>query len=328
MTNASRSEAGSDDSATSRSLLQLGPVELFFGRRVARGLVVLVVAEVRAADVLQPVLAAVRDDPEHPGIEPPAHLGEMLVRLDERELKDVFRDVGAAGHAQRVTVQRITVPSDQHRELVAVAREHTLDDALIRVVLINDLFWFRRSHDDRVTRIALAGQGACPTVYCGSGRHVAGTMRRRERNRGVGARSRELAAPPRTRSSPARARAPSARRAAAAGRRTVPGTLGGSPVRADASAARASTSGTVRTIPHGTPAASSRASQSAAGRVGDRAGERPRPRAPAAPRRPAFVASDCVARRAPAARARRAQARHCASLPTATTSGRSAAWNS
>jgi hypothetical protein len=86
---------------------------------------------VRAPDVLEPILAAVRNDPEYPGIEPPAHFRQMLVGLDEGELKDVFGDVRASSHAQRVSVQRITVACDQHRELVAVAREHTLDDALI-----------------------------------------------------------------------------------------------------------------------------------------------------------------------------------------------------
>src|SRR5678816_1709491 len=108
----------------------------------------------RAPNVLEPVLAAIRDDPEHPGVEPPAHFREMLVRLDERELKDVLCDIRAPGHAQRVSVERITVPGDQHRELVAVAREHTLNYALIRIVLINDLFGFRRSHDDRVTPVS------------------------------------------------------------------------------------------------------------------------------------------------------------------------------
>ena len=100
----------------------------------------------------------------------------MLVCLDERQLQDVFRDIRAAGHAERVSVERITVPRDQHRELVALACEHALDYSLIRVVLINDRFGLRRSHDDRVTRILLAGQGACPTVYCRSSGHGGWTM--------------------------------------------------------------------------------------------------------------------------------------------------------
>jgi hypothetical protein len=67
---------------------------------------------------------------------------------------------------------------DQYGELVALASEDALDDVLIRVVLVDDLLGFRRSHDDRVTPIPLAGQGACPTVYHRSGRHVHWTTRR------------------------------------------------------------------------------------------------------------------------------------------------------
>ena len=139
MTNASRSDAGSVASARSRSRSQLSPIQLLFRRRVGRRLIVLVVAQMRAADVLQPILAAVRDDPEHPGIETTAHLGEVLIRLDEAELKDVFGDIRASRHTQRVTVERIAVPRDQHLERVAVPAEHALDDALISVVLINAL---------------------------------------------------------------------------------------------------------------------------------------------------------------------------------------------
>jgi hypothetical protein len=58
-----------------------------------------------------------------------------------------------------MTVERITVPGDQDSEIVALSREYALNDALIRVVLINEQFRLRRPHDDRVTNIPRAGQG-------------------------------------------------------------------------------------------------------------------------------------------------------------------------
>ena len=76
-------------------------------------------------------------------------------------------------------VQRITVAGDQHGKLIAVTREYTLDNALIRVVLINEQFWLRRPHDDRVTQKPRPGQGIRPTVYRIPGRHVFKTSRPR-----------------------------------------------------------------------------------------------------------------------------------------------------
>ena len=55
-------------------------------------MIVFVVAQMGPADVLQPVLAAVGDNSKDPRIEATAHLGEVLVRLDERELQYVFKD--------------------------------------------------------------------------------------------------------------------------------------------------------------------------------------------------------------------------------------------
>src|SRR6476469_6643913 len=132
-----------------------------------------------AADVLQPILAAVGHDPEHPGVEASANFREMLVRLDEGKLQDVFGHIRATRHAQRVAIKRVTVPGNEYSELLAVSREHTLDDALIRVVLINEQFWLRRPHDDRVTQISRPGQGRRPTSDCISGRHVLWTRRPR-----------------------------------------------------------------------------------------------------------------------------------------------------
>ena len=111
----------------------------------------------------------IRNDPEHPSIETPAHLGEMLIRLDEAELQDVFGDIRASRHAQGMTVERIAVPSDQRLERVAISAEHALDDELISVVLINCALispqgWLRRLHDNRVTHFPRVGQGASPAV--------------------------------------------------------------------------------------------------------------------------------------------------------------------
>ena len=55
-------------------------VELFFRRRKRRRLIIFFVAQVRAPNVLQPVLAAIRDDSKNPRIEPPPHLGEMMIK--------------------------------------------------------------------------------------------------------------------------------------------------------------------------------------------------------------------------------------------------------
>jgi len=46
----------------------------------------------------------------------------MLVRFNERHLKDVFGNIWAAGHPQGMSIQRIAVPADQDRELLSVAR--------------------------------------------------------------------------------------------------------------------------------------------------------------------------------------------------------------
>jgi hypothetical protein len=63
-----------------------------------------------------------------------------------------------------MSIQRITIPSDQHCELVTVSGEYTLYNALIGVVLINEQFWLRRPHDDRVTQIPRSGQGSSPII--------------------------------------------------------------------------------------------------------------------------------------------------------------------
>jgi hypothetical protein len=53
---------------------------------------------VRPPDVLQPILAAVGDDPEQPGVEPAPHLREVVIGFDERRLEDVLGNIGAARH--------------------------------------------------------------------------------------------------------------------------------------------------------------------------------------------------------------------------------------
>src|SRR5256885_3746206 len=73
------------------------------------GLIVLVVAQMRPANVLQPILASVRDDSKHPGIETTAHLGEVLVRFDEAELQNVFRDIRTDRKSTRLNSSHLVI---------------------------------------------------------------------------------------------------------------------------------------------------------------------------------------------------------------------------
>src|SRR5919202_562787 len=112
-----------------------------------------------AADVLQPVLAPVGDDPEHPGVEPAVHLGEVLVRLDERRLQDVLRYVGAPGHPERVSVQRVAVSLDEGSEGVPVACQDPGDHVLILLQLIDRLDGHRGGlHAASIILFPLSGQ--------------------------------------------------------------------------------------------------------------------------------------------------------------------------
>src|SRR5436305_6579259 len=83
----------------------------------------------------------------------------MLIGFDEAQLKNVFRDVGAPRHAERVTIQRIAVPSDQRLERVALAGQNALDYELISFLISDWCGLLRRLHDNRVTRFPLFGQG-------------------------------------------------------------------------------------------------------------------------------------------------------------------------
>src|SRR5205823_139900 len=111
------------------------------------------------ADVLQPVLAAVGDNSKDPRIEATAHLGEVLVRLDERELQYVFRDIRTASHAKRVSVQRITVTRYQHAKRVAAAGQDALNNQLIGVLIgpRRAGLALRHLHDGRVMPIPRTG---------------------------------------------------------------------------------------------------------------------------------------------------------------------------
>src|SRR5689334_15678437 len=132
----------------------------------------------RPSDVLQPILATVGHDPEHPRIEPATHLGEVLIGLDETELQDVFRDVRTTGHAQRMSIEGIAVAGDQRLECVAIPTQYALDDHLIAVFRISDQLVGPRSllsrlHDNRVTHFTFLGQGGTgPASLLEKGRHV------------------------------------------------------------------------------------------------------------------------------------------------------------
>src|ERR1041384_6544651 len=91
----------------------------------------------RPADVLEPILAPVCNYPEHPCIEATANLREVLVRFDEAQLQDVFRDIRTPRHAQRMAVERITIALNQSLERVSISTENALNNQLICVIQIN-----------------------------------------------------------------------------------------------------------------------------------------------------------------------------------------------
>src|SRR5215207_4525429 len=131
----------------------------------------------RPTDVLQPILATVRNDPEYPGVEASTNFSEVLIRLDEAQLQDVFSDIRTPRHAQRMAIEWITVPRDQSFERVAIPAEHALDDELICIVQINHTLIssrgrFRRLHDNRVTHFPRFGQCARLATLLQKDRHV------------------------------------------------------------------------------------------------------------------------------------------------------------
>src|SRR5687768_16172178 len=91
----------------------------------------------RSADVLQPVLAAICNDAEDPGIEASMHLGEVLIRFDKRRLEDILRYVRTPRHTERMPIEGIAVASDQEGECIPIAGQHARTDFLIRLKLID-----------------------------------------------------------------------------------------------------------------------------------------------------------------------------------------------
>src|SRR5438067_1785944 len=117
----------------------------------------------RPANVLEPVLASISDDPEHPSVKSTPDFSQVLISLDEADLEDVLSDVRASGHAESMAVERVAVAGDQDSKRVAVTREDALDNELIGVVPIHDRDvgardGFRRLHDERVTHCSPLGQ--------------------------------------------------------------------------------------------------------------------------------------------------------------------------
>ena len=91
----------------------------------------------RAANILEPVLARICDDSENPRIEPAAHFSKMLVRLDEAGLQNILGDIGTACHSECVAVKRIAVTLDQDSKCVLGSCKNAGDDFLIGIGLIN-----------------------------------------------------------------------------------------------------------------------------------------------------------------------------------------------
>src|SRR5262245_5767276 len=131
----------------------------------------------RPSNVLQPILAAIRDDSEDPRIEPATHLSEVLIRLDEAELKNVFSHIRTTGHAERMSIERIAVTGNQDLECIAIPAQDALNDHLIAVFRISNHRFRSRSllsrlHDNRVTHFTFLGQGgAGPASWIEKGRH-------------------------------------------------------------------------------------------------------------------------------------------------------------
>ena len=76
----------------------------------------------------------------------PRTSARWLIGLDEGHLEDVFRNVGAPGHPERMPKQRIGVTMDEEGKGVAITREDSRDDLLIRINLVYLLGGHRRFH--------------------------------------------------------------------------------------------------------------------------------------------------------------------------------------
>ncbi len=81
----------------------------------------------------------------------------MAIGLDEGHLQDVFRDVGATGHPERMPEQRIGVAVDEDGKGIAIARKDSSDDLLIRVNLVYLIGGHRRFHGSRITPSPTSG---------------------------------------------------------------------------------------------------------------------------------------------------------------------------
>ena len=59
---------------------------------------------------------------------------------------------GTAGHAQGMPIEGVTIASDQKREVLAVARQHSRDNLLISFDLVGLDRGHRRFHGATITR--------------------------------------------------------------------------------------------------------------------------------------------------------------------------------
>src|SRR5688572_10179931 len=154
---------------------QLRPVELLIRRRERQGLIILLVAQVRSPNVLQPILAAIGHDAEDPGIEATMHLSEVLIRFDKRRLEDILRYVRTPRHTERMPIEGIAVASDQEGECIPITRQHARNDFLVRLKLIDGRNWRRGCGLHVASVIPLLRPGKCfcfRSSECNGGCHA------------------------------------------------------------------------------------------------------------------------------------------------------------
>src|SRR3954469_25929051 len=87
----------------------------------------------RSPNVLQPILAAIGDDSEYPGVKTPPNFAQMLIGFNKGRLKDVFRHIGTSGHSKCMSVQGIAVSGDENPERILVTGQNLGNDLLIGV---------------------------------------------------------------------------------------------------------------------------------------------------------------------------------------------------
>src|SRR3954469_3822724 len=109
----------------------------------------------RSPNVLQPILAAIGDDSEYPGVKTPPNFAEMLIGFNKGRLEYVFRHIRTSGHSKCMAVQRIAVSAYQYPERVLVTSKNLGNNLLIGVDGRHLSIWCRPSPAQRLTALIL-----------------------------------------------------------------------------------------------------------------------------------------------------------------------------